>query len=115
VKFSDSDRAEYKKLESSALESYFITLKQYKVLGKAVLKLYRILQPLRIACAGGHVPLSGKNEDGDSDDEEETGKQRKKPTIKYSDYAFTSKFSILIDELKHVRDKDPKGKHVMEA
>jgi SNF2 family DNA or RNA helicase len=70
---------------------------------------------MRVACSGGKYPLEAvDNEDEDDfekededDFEKEDAKKRKKATVVYSDFAFTSKFKTLLKELENKRDKDP--------
>jgi hypothetical protein len=78
------------------------------------LALTQKLMPLRIACAGGHIPLDDDptetevdGEDGDNDEDEDAPK-KKKPK-KFSEFAFTSKLNTLISELERLRTDDPTG------
>jgi hypothetical protein len=71
--------------------------------------------PLRIACAGGRIPLddvpteTGEgDEDGSDDDEDEDAPKKRKPKI-FSKFAFTSKLKILVSELERLRTDDPTG------
>jgi hypothetical protein len=87
-------------------------------LQKHYLKLIQRLIPLRIACAGGHVPLYEEvdNENEvveDSDDESEGGERRKKKSTRklkcFTEFAYTSKLLALIGELERVQIEDPSG------
>jgi len=93
-------------------------------IAKNYLKLTQKLSPLRIACAGGHVPIDDGDPAGEGDPEEEqndgdgaeeadekgtTPKKRKKEQA-YSKFAFTSKLRALVNELENVRTKDETGK-----
>jgi len=76
-----------------AAREYYVHLKESgSSIGKHYLALMQKLTPLRIACAGGKVPLNDDstqehaNEDSDDD---EGPKNRKKKAQKYSDFAFT--------------------------
>jgi hypothetical protein len=68
--------------------------------------------PLRIACAGGRIPLDdvpteNEDEDGNDDDEDDAPKKRK-PKV-FSEFAFTSKVKTLVSELERLRTDDPTG------
>jgi hypothetical protein len=70
--------------------------------------------PLRIACAGGRIPLDDvptetdeDDEDGNDDDEDEDAPKRKPK--KLSKFAFTSKLKTLVSELERLRTDDPTG------
>jgi hypothetical protein len=74
--------------------------------------------PLRIACAGGHIPLDDvpseteeKDEDGNNDDDDEDSEDapKKKKAKKFSKFAFTSKLKTLVSELERLRTDDPTG------
>ena len=131
VAFAGDDRREYDKLESTALTSY-ATFRKGNVsnLGKHYLKLTQMLVPLRLACAGGPIPVEGQaeeddeNEGDDNDDtlpvvdegaagaaSEDNKKKKTKTEVKYSDFSFRSKIAALIEELKTARDKDPTCEH----
>jgi hypothetical protein len=82
------------------------------------LALTQKLMPLRIACAGGRIPLGdvpaeteeeddeGNNDDEDDDDEDAPKKRKPK---KFSKFAFTSKLKTLVSELERLRTDDPTG------
>jgi hypothetical protein len=87
-------------------------------LQKHYLKLIQRLVPLRIACAGGRVPLYEEEDkenqvDEDSDDESESGAHRKKKNTRklksFTEFAYTSKLQALIGELERVQTEDPSG------
>jgi hypothetical protein len=79
------------------------------------LALTQKLMPLRIACAGGRVPLDDvstetekEDNNDDEDDEDEDAPKKKKPK-KFSKFAFTSKLKTLVSELERLRTDDPTG------
>ncbi len=104
---------EYAKLEKESLDFYLpFRATHRKNLSCHYLKLIQSLTPLRIACAGGRIPLI---EDGDVDENEAKvspnapaidPKKQKKDT-KFSDFVFQTKSIALIEELKRIRDEDP--------
>lgn len=78
---------------------------------RAWLKLTTSLLPVRIACAGGRVPLdaniSAESED-DNDSHEISARDKKmKKTVSLSEYAYKSKLIRLVKELEKIRDKEP--------
>jgi len=96
-----------------AAREYYVHLKESgSSIGKHYLALMQKLNPLRIACAGGKVPLNDdstqEHADEDSDDDD-VPKNQKKKTQKYSDFAFTSKFFTLVKELKNSIRADKTG------
>jgi SNF2 family DNA or RNA helicase len=107
VDFSDTDNAEYQQLETKAL-AFFTDFKNSHGhnLGKHYLKITVKLKPIRMACAGGRIPL-----DDEIDDEEDESEPRKKckKVQNYSDFAFTSKLNRLVKELVAAREGDPTG------
>jgi hypothetical protein len=127
VEFTDEEKQEYTALDTAARD-FYVNFKDEKgsTLSRHFLLLSQKLTPLRVAASGGHIPLEDEkeNEDGeneneqkdgeeeDSDNETETKKKkaRKKKTVKYSDFAYTSKFNTLVTELKHIRDNELDGK-----
>jgi SNF2 family DNA or RNA helicase len=88
---------------------------------------------LRIACSGGKIPLSDDCEAGEDDNSEEKSSERKKrgkrgqakevaakpkkakKVTTYSEFRFQSKFNVLIEELKSIRDKEPECKLAIEV
>ena len=111
VKFSKQEKKEYAALESVARTFYENLVQSGKEIGKNYLKLTSQLVPLRVACAGGKVPLddTSEAEPGDEPPDGDVPKKRKK-VQKFSDFAFTSKLNTLIAELEAVRTKDPTAK-----
>jgi SNF2 family DNA or RNA helicase len=127
VDFNDEEQQEYTALDDAARDFYirFKANKGHK-LSKHYLLLTQKLMPLRIAAAGGRVPLDDDkegdhSEDSDNEEEEqeaeeeeeaETPKKKKKAKKKqnFSDFVYKSKFNALLDELKRARDDDPNGK-----
>ena len=70
------------------------------------------LTPLRVACAGGQVPLEDDNgaedaAEGEGSDDDEPKKRKK---VVFSDFAFVSKLQTLVTELQNIRTKDKTGK-----
>jgi hypothetical protein len=83
------------------------------------LALTQKLMPLRIACAGGHIPLDNvrteteaEDEEGNKDDENNEDKDapKKRKPKQFSKFAFTSKLKTLVSELERLRTDDPTGK-----
>jgi hypothetical protein len=86
-------------------------------LSRHYLKLSQKLTPLRVACSGGSYPLPGVDDDEGLEDSVEDGENQSRATtkkqkkiVRYSDFAFTSKFKVLLSELERIRDKDPSCK-----
>ena len=95
-------------LEKKARKYYVSFKNNGGQIGKHYLKLTQMLVPLRVACAGGKVPLDdGSHTDGSGDDDEP--QTRKKKVQKFSDFVFQSKLQALIKELESVRTKDKTG------
>ena len=122
-------------MENAALTFYSSFKSRAKMLSKHFLKLTQKLTPMRVACAGGHIPIEegvssqleadskdsvdSDGEEADSLDEpdyeeeedeekDEEGKPTKKQKeVKYSKFIFESKFKVLLQELKNARDNDP--------
>ena len=79
-------------------------------IGNNYLKLTQKLIPLRIACAGGRVPLDEDAADVPADgDDDEPKKKRMKTEPRFSDFAFTAKAKALVSELESIRAKDKTG------
>ena len=106
-------------LESEAI-SFYTTFrcKNGHELQKHYLKLIQRLIPLRIACAGGRVPLyeeednENEDEEGSDDGSEGDVRRKKKSTRKlksFTEFAYTSKLLALIGELERVQTEDPSG------
>ena len=102
VSLSGAERREYDRLDKEA-KNFYIDFKRTHLrdLSKHYLKLSQKLTPMRVACSGGHFPLEAVGAN-DNEDEDET-MQKKKSDKKYSDFCFTSKFHVLVTELKRVR------------
>jgi hypothetical protein len=74
------------------------------------LALTQKLMPLRIACAGGRIPLDDvPTEPGEDDDDEDEDAPKKRKSRQFSKFAFTSKLKILVSELERLRTDDPTG------
>jgi hypothetical protein len=106
-------------LESEAISFYAsFRCEHGHELQKHYLKLIQRLIPLRVACAGGHVPLYEEDDNQkevaeDSDDESEDGGRPKKKNSRkpksFTEFAYTSKLLALIGELERVQNEDPSG------
>lgn len=123
VYFSDEERSEYEEMETKACRFYadFKKTRGHEIT-KHYLRLLQKLTPMRIACSGGHVPLEDEaavdlatGEDPlDTTDENLDGKTKKsRKHVKFSDFAFSSKFHALLRELKRIRETDPSGKQLL--
>lgn len=110
IKFTDSERKEYDKLETDA-KSYYTTFKGN--IGAGYLKLYSALMPLRIACSGGVV----ENEDDKGNDreshEDNPPAERKKMKNIITDVPFKSKHNHLLQELENIRSSEPESKSLV--
>ncbi len=131
VELNAQEAAEYAKMEKKALETYTAFQEaNWKKFSKNHVKLIHMLLPLRIACAGGSIP---QIEDAEVDEgatkpkkttkrkkaakgDEETAKPKKTTAKKkeqvFSEFSFRSKFAVLMDELKTIRDNEPNGTYV---
>jgi len=115
VRFSKEEKKEYAILEKAARE-YYETFKASSKheLSRHYLKLTQTLTPLRIACAGGQIPIdpadADADEQNDSDVEDGDTPKKRKKTPTFSDFVFTSKLKTLVSELERVREKDSTGK-----
>jgi hypothetical protein len=72
--------------------------------------------PLRIACAGGRIPLDDAptepgaiDEDDNNDNDEDEDAPKKRKPKQFSKFAFTSKLKTLVSELERLRTDDPTG------
>ena len=113
IKFSEKEKVEYAQLEEAARDLYH-PIRAAGKCGKRYLRLTQALLPLRVACAGGPVPLfSPELETGEegSDESEDDAPRKPKKTQVFSDFAFTSKLEVLVHELETIRDKSPEGKN----
>lgn len=124
VKFSEQETLQYSTMEATSRAAY-LAVKNSRCVGKRYLYLMQKLAPLRIACAGGHVPLDDGvlDSDGavDTDsggqsvvkvvvaDDNNAGKKINRKVITFSKFAFTSKLEALISELENIREKDETG------
>lgn len=115
ISLPDDERQEYDKLEQSAKDFY---LRLKKTHGNKISSHYLVLSlklnPQRVACSGGHPPLNPEVEGDEGDDGKELkfrGKKRSK--VKYSDFCFTGKVKVLIEELKKAKIKDPQSKSLV--
>lgn len=131
VSLNQEEQNEYDKLEAAAKLVYLAWAKKSNV-GRQYLMLFQKLSPLRIACAGGPVPEEDETAtskepaenttmpdaiDGtassDATDEGKTVETNAKPKARpkrFSKFAFTSKFKVLIAELAKAREADATGK-----
>ncbi|CAJ1949446.1 unnamed protein product [Cylindrotheca closterium] len=114
IALSDEEREEYDAFESAAKQFYV----QFKAghsreLSKHYLLLSQKLTPLRVACAGGHLPTNPEAGVVAEDDGGGEAKVRKQKEVKYSDFCFTSKLTTLIEQLKQARDTDPTSKSLV--
>lgn len=89
-------------------------------MSKHFLKVSSALSPLRVACSGGKYPLEGEKKDIDKDDDdtdmEDDDVQKKKKVLSaklYSEFAFTSKFRVLLEKLETIRDTDASSKSLV--
>ena len=100
VSLSVAERREYDRLDKEA-KNFYIDFKRthFRDLSKHYLKLSQKLTPMRVACSGGHFPLEADAVNATEDDTT----PKKKSSKKYSDFCFTSKFHVLVTELKRVR------------
>ena len=101
-------------MENTARAYYETFLLSGGEIGRAYLKLTQKLTPLRVACAGGRIPLddnsgAGNNEEDDGSGDDDEPKKRKKKVQAFSDFSFTSKLNTLIKELQDIRAKDKMG------
>lgn len=99
----------------TAARAFYLNFKELHghKLSKHTLVLRQKLTPLRVACAGGQVPIdddSREKEDHDEDEEEHEGHKKKKSPQKMSDFTYTSKLRKLVEELKRAREEDESGK-----
>jgi hypothetical protein len=105
--FEPQEQAEYAKLESDALEFYRAFDHEQYYENIYYLKLMQRLRLLRIACAGGRIPLPAENKDKDEAVANASAKAKQKKVQKFSNFRFQSKFNVLIEELKRIHDVEP--------
>lgn len=115
ISFSSEELVHYKGMESRA-KLFYETFKKCNAgnISSNYLALTSKLEPLRVACAGGFAPLddTAVNDEGDKNDEDDIA-ARPKVNGRYANFAFTSKFNILIQELKRIRDREPASKSLV--
>jgi hypothetical protein len=112
VKFSEGDKKEYKALETAAQEGYNeFKLSKGHELSKHYLALFQKLTPMRVACAGGKIPLNETAEADENEGVDEDGDlpMKAKKEKKFSDFAFRSKLDSLVAELELIRTSSPNG------
>jgi SNF2 family DNA or RNA helicase len=127
VTFSAVEKKEFEKLEKSA-QSFYLDFRRRHIadMSKHFLKVSAKLLPLRVASSGGKYPISEANSDAhddadsdgdDSDDDIEAApaarKKRSSAPVKYSDFVFKSKATLLLAELKKIRDEEPDSKSLI--
>ena len=108
IEFDDDEIKEYDVIEKKAQQFYLnFRASHSTTMSSHFLKVSQKLTPLRVACSGGKYPLENETQQDDSDEE-------KKPSPKvYSDFAFTSKFRVLLKELESIRDTDASSKSLV--
>ena len=100
ITLTKSEKKEYNKIEKEAQKWYMdFRATNRKDISKHFLKISSKLTPLRISCSGGKYPLSSGNED--------MGTNRPNNERKYSNFAFESKFKVLLAKLEKIRDTEP--------
>jgi len=109
VDFSGDDKKEYEALERDARSFYRdFKSKHDHELSRHYFKLSQKLMPMRVACAGGRIPIEDTAE-GEAEDQEEEPSKKKKTPRKLSDFVFESKLRRLVEELQRVRQEDSSG------
>ena len=110
IDFTEEDKKEYQTLEEKAQKFYRLFNKS--VASKAYLRIMSSLLPVRVACAGGQIPLEqdSKPSANSDDSEDELDGKKPKKTVTLSDYAFKSKLDRLIKEMVAIREEDPQAK-----
>ena len=109
VSLSPRDAEEYAKMEAVARQAYTEFKATTHKIGTGFLKVSHMLLPLRIACAGGKIPLSDEDDSNDGLED----KERKRKVVRLSEFAFTSKMRMLMEELKRARDEDAASKSLV--
>jgi len=108
IELDDDETKEYDVIEKKA-QSFYLDFRASHAtkMSSHFLKVSQKLTPLRVACSGGKYPLEDETQQDKSDEE-------KKPSPKvYSDFAFTSKFRVLLKELESIRDTDASSKSLV--
>ena len=114
IDFTAEDKAKYLQLEEKA-KAFYGSFSRGLV-SKAYLKVMAGLLPLRIACAGGRIPLDSSaqqpSDELDADDSLEAQVEAAKPKkgVQLSEYAYKSKLERLIHEMIAIRDDEPDSK-----
>lgn len=98
IDFTAIEKREYVKLEQNAL-CFYQSFDRRKI-GKAYLELTSSLLPMRLACAGGQIPLDATNDD----------EQESEVSELLSTHAFKSKLKRLVTELNKIRETEPGSK-----
>jgi SNF2 family DNA or RNA helicase len=141
VTFSAEEEKEFEKLEQAAQQFYLGFRAKYKSdMSKHFLKVSAKLIPLRVASSGGKYPLETQSDkpndeveenldedemEIDNKEEDDNGmdvgngkvgvkkntKGTQKPVL--SKFEFTSKFNVLLTELKRIRDEEPDSKSLV--
>jgi SNF2 family DNA or RNA helicase len=120
--FSRKESEEFNKLEREAQAFYLnFRWKHAKDMSKHFLKVSSKLIKLRIACAGGRYPLDDASqvideEATEADETKEATTETKKATkskTNYSEFVFESKFKVLLQQLKIMRDEEPDAKSLV--
>lgn len=114
MKFSEEEKKEYQALETAAQDYYeeFKLTKGHE-LSKHYLALSQKLTPMRIACAGGKIPLNNTEEAGEDEGVEEKLPKKAKKEKKFSDFAFRGKLDSLVAELELIRTNSPNGTSII--
>lgn len=130
MKFSDAEKIEFDKIEKEAKDFYLsFRARHQHDMSKHFLKVSQKLMPLRVASSGGKYPLYTEStvtgpEDDDEGEEinDDTGtdvsrepkkKKKERTKVVYSDFAFQSKFNVLIEILEKIRDTEPEAKSLI--
>jgi hypothetical protein len=119
IDFEPLEAKEYAKLEKKALGFYqAFNPKEPMQPNRHYVKMMQQLAPLRIACAGGRIPLTkqvarpvkkAEFDDPDQSNDAPINATEKKSRT-FSKFRFRSKFNVLIEELKKIRDNEPNCK-----
>ena len=118
IALSSEENTQYEQLDSAAKAFYQKFKASHRgTLSSHYLLLSQKLTSMRVACSGGYYPLNDSGEDAEPDDDDgsdvEEKPRAKHKEVKYSDFAFTSKFNVLLSELERIRDEDPSSKSLV--
>jgi len=121
IKFNDAENEEFEVIEKKAQQFYLdFRANHLSDMSTHFLKVSSALGPLRVACSGGKYPLEEEKrsideDDDDTDMEDDVDQKKKKvPSAKlYSEFAFTSKFRVLLEKLETIRDTDASSKSLV--